>query len=217
MKISFRRTLYWLLRPAWRLFLRVMPEEDPWERFEHRVPLRHYGTGARHDFEWYFDGESAIPVESLEELQDWLLGCEYVRDIELFHEPDFWQHPRTFERLRRGDCEDHALWAWRKLLELGINADLVSGRTLPWQPGAKDGEDGHVWVIFRREGTPFLFEAVAKTKERMVRPLTEAACDYRPEFGVDRARKRFAFNGFMLTLREREFGVPDSSSARRTA
>src|SRR5690348_3236184 len=46
--------------------------------------------------------------------------CEYVRDP--VHERDFWQHPKTFEQLRKGDCEDHALWAWRKLTELGISA-----------------------------------------------------------------------------------------------
>jgi hypothetical protein len=50
-----------------------------------------------------------------------------------------------------------------------------------------------------------------------VRPLAEAAAEYRPEFGVDRARQRFAFNGFFHTLREREFGVPDPTSAGRTA
>jgi hypothetical protein len=217
MNINFRKALYWFLRPALRLILHLMPKQDPWERFEYPVPLWQYGAGNRHDFDWYFEGDSAVEIKTLEELQDWLIGCEYAHDMELFHEPDFWQHPRTFERLRRGDCEDHALWAWRKLLELGFDAELVSGRTLPWQPGVKGGENGHVWVMLRSEGGTFVLEAVAKTRERMLQPLAKAIDDYRPEFGVDRKRKRFAFNGFILTLREREFGTGNSSAARRTA
>jgi hypothetical protein len=152
----------------------------------------------------------------LDEIQHWLLECEYVHDHDLFHEPDFWQHPRTFERLRKGDCDDHALWAWRKLLELDYDADLVSGRCLPWDPAVPEKDRGHVWVIFRRDGDSYLFEAAAKAKERMIRPLAAAAADCRPDFGVDRHRQRFAFNGILLTLREREFALSESGSRRRS-
>ena len=191
-----------------------MPVGDPWERFNFHVALQQFGPGARHDFGWYFEGESLAPVGSLDELTDWLLGCEYVHDHALFHEPDFWQHPRTFEQLRRGDCEDHALWAWRKLVELGYEADLVSGRCLPWKPGVKGHERGHVWVIFRRDGETLLFETAAKTKSRMIRPLGEASTEYRPEFGVDHTRRRFAFNGLLETFRDREFSSPRTSEPR---
>jgi hypothetical protein len=217
MKISIRPALYWTLRPLWRLLLRVVPVDDPWRRVDYRVPVRHFGAGANHDFDWYFEGECRVPVTSIEDVQDWLLECEYVHDPELFHEPDFWQHPRTFERLKRGDCEDHALWAWRRLLELGYDAEFVSGRCLPWTPGSADGEGGHAWVIFRRDGATYLFEAAAKTKGQMVRPLTEASDEYRPEYGVDCHRQRFAFNGILLTMREREFGIRESDPRRRTA
>jgi hypothetical protein len=212
-----RQALYWALRPAWRLLLRTLPPDDPWERLDFRVPVRHYGLGARHDFAWYFEGDSAVTVTALDDIQDWLLGCEYVHDRELFHEPDFWQHPRTFEQFRKGDCEDHALWAWRKLLELGYDADLVAGRCLPWDPAVPEKDRGHVWVIFRRDGETFLFEAASKAKDHMVRLLAAAAPGYRPEFGVDRTRQRFAFNGILLTMREREFGLNHSMSERRIA
>jgi hypothetical protein len=56
----------------------------------------------------------------------------------LFGEADFWQHPSTFERLRTGDCEDFAVWAWRKLIELGYDVDLVAGGvfgTASWTAG----------------------------------------------------------------------------------
>jgi hypothetical protein len=214
---ALKRILYWSIRPAWRLLLRVMPADDPWQRVEYRVPVSRYGAGSRHDFSWYFEGQSLVHIRSLDELRDWLVGCEYVRDPELFHEADFWQHPRTFEQLRRGDCEDHALWAWRKLLELGYDADLVSGRCLPWQPGVPEAEGGHVWVVFRRDGQTYLLEAVSKSRERIIRLLDEARAEYRPEYGVDRQRRRFAFNGALHTMREREFGMRTSSSTRRTA
>lgn len=194
-----------LLGPFIQLGLRLIPVRDPWKRIPQRVPLSLYGTGSLRDFGWYLEGESRVPVANIDEIQDWLLGCEYVDDRELFHEHDFWQHPRTFEHLRRGDCEDHALWAWRKLVELGIDAELVSGRHLssPGQDEAGSGHGGHVWVVFTRETETIVFETVAKTKEGMLRPLTEVRTQYRPEVGVDRVRRRFAYGGYLLTLRER--------------
>jgi hypothetical protein len=62
-----------------------------------------------------------------------------------------------------------------------------------------------VWVNFRRDGQSFLLEATCKVKDNMVRPLPDAASRYRPELGVDRNRKTFAFAGAILTMREREF------------
>jgi hypothetical protein len=214
---ALSRILYWTLRPAWRLILRVLPHEDPWTRLQYRVPVHRYGLGAKHDFAWYFEGDSGVSAENIGDVCDWLLSCEYVRDPELFHEADFWQHPRTFEQLRRGDCEDHALWAWRKLVELGYDADLVSGRQLPWDPDDPRDQGGHVWVIFRHNGEQFLFETVAKDRHRMVGLLTEAAHRYRPEFGVDRNRERFAFNGVLHSMRDRELGVKRVSARHRTA
>jgi hypothetical protein len=175
--------------PLLRLILRIMGPGDPWERFPRRVPLRAFGLGAIRPFPWYFEGESLVAVTSVDEICAWLLGCEYVRDQELFHEPDFWQHPRTFERLRCGDCEDHALWAWRKLVELGLDAELVSGQ---WAQTC-DGSGGHVWIRFRESGQEYILEAVSRTRERMVRPFEEARVDYVPHTGVDREFRSYAY------------------------
>jgi hypothetical protein len=103
------------------------------------------------------------------------------------------------------------------LLELGYDADLVSGRTLPWQPGVAGAEQGHVWVIFRQDEEVFLLEAVSKKRDRVIRRLDDVKAHYRPEYGVDRQRRRFTFNGALHTMREREFGPSSVSSARRTA
>ncbi len=202
-----------LLEPFIRLALRLIPVGDPWRRFARRVPLSLYGTGSQRDFGWYLEGESRVAVASVEEIQDWLLGCEYADDRELFHEHDFWQHPRTFEHLRRGDCEDHALWAWRKLVELGLDAELVSGRRLSTS-GANEPASGHVWVLLTRGSETVVFETVSKTRKDMLRPLSEVRTEYRPEVGVNGGRKRFAYRGYLLTLRERRGGATREGALR---
>jgi hypothetical protein len=195
-----------LVQPIVGLLLRIIPKRDPWTRVARGVPLGLYGAGSRRDFGWYLEGESTVRIGSIEEIQDWLLACEYVDDRELFNEQDFWQHPRTFEHLRRGDCEDHALWAWRKLVELGVDAELVSGRQL-----ADDDRTGHVWVMFTHGGETLLFETVAKSKHAMFRRLDEVRHVYRPEVSVDGRRQRFAYHGYLWTLRERRTGRPHTS------
>ena len=199
--MTVRRTISRFLAPLARRLRRRSPREDPWGRFDYRVPLSAFGSGNQHDFAWYFQGESSVPVASLDEIQDWLIACEYVHDAVLFNEADFWQHPRTFEVLRRGDCEDHALWAWRKLVELGHDADLVSGTVLHGSEGSSE-RGGHVWLLIRQDGEQFVFEAVAKAKDRMIRPLATVRDHYRPEFGVDRHKKPYAFNGARLAFLE---------------
>ena len=201
-----------LLAPLTRLVTRRLPVKDAWDRYDYRVPLSAFGTGNRHEFDWYFEGESTVPVASVDDVQEWLLACEYVQDETLFHESDFWQHPSTFEQLRRGDCEDHALWAWRKLVELGYDADLVSGSVLrSSEDTVERGE--HVWVLLNDNGERLVFEAVAKVRSRMIQPLVDVRDRYRPEFGVDRQRQRYAFNGALAAFNERRGRRP----ARRSA
>jgi predicted transglutaminase-like cysteine proteinase len=146
-----------------------------------------------HPFPWYFEGESIIAVTCVDDVCDFLLRCEYVPDADLFNETDFWQHPRTFERVRQGDCEDYALWAWRKLVELGIEAELVAG---VWHP-PNDESGGHVWIRFRNEGTDFILEAVSRTREGMVRTFEAAKAEYVPHAGVDHRFQLFAYSGYL--------------------
>ena len=95
-----------------------------------RVSTTAFGPGSRCDFSHYFEGESHVPVSSIDDIVKWLTSCEYVTDLALFHEQDVWQHPAAFEQLRRGDCEDFALWAWRKLAEVGVEAEFYVGRVI---------------------------------------------------------------------------------------
>lgn len=187
----------YLSRPVSRLLQRTLPANDPWKRFASPVPLGVYGLGARRDFRWYFEGESAVEVQTIEQVLDWLLDCTYASDPDLFHEADFWQHPCTFEQLKRGDCEDFALWAWRKLVRLGFDAEFVAGRSA--LPGSC--EAGHTWLLFRREGRAYLFDPIIREREHMIRPLHEVRHEYIPEVSVDRHFNRFVYAGYYLKWR----------------
>lgn len=186
------------LRALLRRFARPDPaHHDPWTAVPQRVPLPRFGAGAVRDFRWYFEGESRVRVGSLEELCEWLLACEYVRDRDLFHEHDFWQHPRTFEQLRKGDCEDHALWAWRKLVELGHSAELVTGEAL-----RDDGTAiSHVWVVFTQDGVTYLLETTAPSREAMMRPVDEVRARYIPHWGITGDMQSRGYAGYFVRRR----------------
>ena len=153
------------------------------------VPFLFFGTGSRHSFSWYFEGPSRVEVSSIEEVERWLLGCTSASDKELFDREDHWQHPGEFELIRMGDCDDHALWAWRKLVELGFSASLVTGK---WRA---DTSGGHVWLLLTIDGEDFIFEATSKVLGEALRPLDEVRDDYRPHFSVDEHFQTRAYLG----------------------
>ena len=200
-------------RAAHQLRLRLFPVRDPWARLPYEAPLVMFGDGARHGFEWVFEGESGVAVTSLDEIIEWLAGCRYESDASLFREADYWQHPRTFEQLRRGDCEDFALWAWRKMVELRIDAELVIGRRVP--PGAENTR--HAWIVFRDEHDEFVFEPAIQDRSEAVRSVTSVRREYIPEFGVSRDKRRFYFAGYAYFLQNRHLGLTRPSSASSTA
>jgi hypothetical protein len=159
-----------------------------------RVPARAFGPGSRQPFTEYFEGESCVHVRSIDDIVAFLQTCEYVSDIELFHEPDYWQHPGAFEKLRRGDCEDFALWAWRKLAELGIDAEFCVGRVICDDQPQIDRQ--HAWVVYRVNGKEFLFEPAARRLSSMIRPLADAMAGYVPYFAVNHRFETSAFVGW---------------------
>ena len=174
--------------------LRLVPPKDPWTRIPMRPPLHAFGPGARQDFAWYFQGESGVSVRQIDEMLAWLGQCEYTSDHEAYQVSDFWQHPRTFELMRRGDCEDFALWAWRKLVELGFDAQFVVGyATVGPEAGRR-----HAWVQFRDGDREFLLEPCQRSADHAVRPLDEVRDAYYPEYGVDAQWRRFAFAGYAV-------------------
>ncbi|NUO02485.1 MAG: transglutaminase-like cysteine peptidase [Saprospiraceae bacterium] len=96
-------------------------------RWQEDVSFHSFANGSQHEFGWYLTGKSEVPIHSLEGVIAWLKTCTYVHDQKLFGKRDHWQHPLEFEKTKQGDCEDHALWAWRKLIELGLRTEFVVG------------------------------------------------------------------------------------------
>lgn len=174
---------------------------DPWEPAStFLIGPDRFGAGSRKPFSWYFEGQSTVMVRDVASICDWLSACQYMHDSELFREPDYWQHPLTFEQLRKGDCEDHALWAWRKMVELGIPAELYVGQ---WrQDGGRSGF--HAWVVFEKDGSTFLLEPVIKDAKRIVKLLDEVRVDYVPHYSVDANFKMCARAGLLVHWREEE-------------
>lgn len=155
-----------------------------------RIHHTQFGAGSRRPFAHYLNGESRVPVQSVEDVCRWLQQCEYVRDSDLFNQQDFWQHPGEFEALRKGDCEDHALWAWRKLKELNIPAEFVVGR-MAW--GDETVPAGaHAWVTYVENGRSYILETTHKQRT-LVYPLDEIPARYTPWFSVDGTMQTYRY------------------------
>ena len=146
-----------------------------------------FGSGSRRPFNYYLEGKSEVTVQSVDEICRWLQQCDYVRDPDLFDQRDFWQHPEQFEELKKGDCEDHALWAWRKLYELNIPAEFVVGRA-QWS----DTSNGvHAWLTFEENGHFYIIETTHKKKLIYARDAVQT--QYHPWFSVDHHLKTYQF------------------------
>jgi hypothetical protein len=187
-----RGALRRLCSPLIRLAARLIGRESAWQRLAMPVPPGAFGPGSERPFAQYFEGESSVHVASVEDIVAWLYTCEYFSDVELFQKRDVWQHPGAFERSRRGDCEDFALWAWRKLVELGIDAEFCVGRVVSIDRPNVDYQ--HAWVVYQIDGTAYLFEPAARTSSRMIRRLDDVMGQYVPHFAVNH---RFETNAFV--------------------
>ena len=164
-----------------------LPAAGHWHKRKSNVPRYTFGKGAKKDFTWYFKGDSAVRTKSVRDICRWLTRCKYLSDEALFVEDDFWQHPVTFEHLRKGDCEDHALWAWRKLLEIHVDAEFVCGQWLERNDSGEIVETGHAWVNFKDPKTHrwHVLESTEKNLRLMVLHLDAAEKMYFPEVAIN--------------------------------
>lgn len=188
------RVSAWLKRrwKTMRLARFFDPEANPWERLDIAIAARCFGEDSQVEFSTYLEGPSSVTVDSVEALCDWLRGCEAVEDHVLFQRNDVWQHPCSFEKLRRGDCEDHALWAWRHLGRLEVPAHFTVGL---W------GTVAHAWVGFVRDGTEFLMETTCK-RGPMIQPRAPLEKTYIPALAIDTRGQTFVYQGYQHLLRQ---------------
>lgn len=172
----------------------IIPPSSPWQRKERFVPKGDFGKGLTKDFSWFFKGKSTVSAKSHTDVCRFLSNCKYIKDELLFMEEDFWQHPITFEHMRKGDCEDHALWAWRKLAEIGYDSEFVSGVWLIRENG-RVREEGHAWVLFKKKGNFHwqVLETTEKNRKTMIMSIEEAKKIYKPHVAVDASFKTYRF------------------------
>ena len=109
------------------------------------------------------------------ELRRFLAKCKYVSDKEQFGEDDYWQPPDKFEELKKGDCEDFALWTWRQLIHMNYPARFVLGTA------GRYGE-GHAWITFERNGKAFLLEPLSWSVGLRLPRLS--VIRYKPKFSI---------------------------------
>ena len=117
------------------------------------IRRRRAHLGNTHPWNRYFNRPLATHLKTLAEIEAFVLGCRYLSDRKTRSSKDFWEPPDIFERRRTGDCEDHAIWAWRQLYELGYKTRLVLG---------KCHNKGHAWVLVFTNGRAYLMEPTFK-------------------------------------------------------
>lgn len=161
--------------------------EDPWDRIHLPCPPRSFGSGSTRSFADYFHGASQVTTRTLEDVCAWLRSCQCRSDHEIFQKDDVWQHPLAFEQVRVGDCEDHALWAWRKLAEIRIPARFTAGR---W------GQTPHAWILLDLHDGVRLLETTAKGPF-MIHPLNPAVrSTYCPALSIDHSLHTYVHAGY---------------------
>lgn len=167
-------------------------DDEAWSATYQHLPLKFYGEGAHYNFDYYFTRSSSVEVKSIGDVVRWLLGCEYVIDSDYRDATGEWQHPVDFEVTRRGDCVDFSLWAWRKLVELGLDAEFMVGK---WMYG--DGVETHTWVYLHCDDGPYVLETAGRSKAKILKAHTTAEKSYVPFASVDAELRRKIYGGVL--------------------
>ncbi|MEM8861494.1 MAG: hypothetical protein AAGD96_24490 [Chloroflexota bacterium] len=167
------------------------------DKREEKIPFPHFGKGSINPWDHYLEGKSSADISSIEDIKMWLRSCKFVSDQEQFGELDHWLKPTRFETLKQGDCEDHALWAWKKLKLINQDAEFVVGLRISNQPIPKGRTINHAWLTLVHNGELFVFESTIKraTNPMMV-PWDEAKHQYRPKYSVNHHLQTFNFQKF---------------------
>jgi len=85
--------------------------------------------------------------------------CEYVSDFHVVSQAGLLQHPAAFENCAAAIARTFALWAGASWQSSASDAELCVGRVILWRSAEIDRQ--HAWVVYRVNGTEFLFEPAA--------------------------------------------------------
>jgi len=123
----------------------------------------------------YLTHPLSVECKTIRDIRKFLCACKGVSDKEQFGKDEFWQPPEDFEKTKRGDCDDFALWTWRQFLSLGYKARFVGG-----EYGRYGG--GHAWVSFEKNGKHYIVEPRFRNIGDTFPCLT--TLNYHPKFSV---------------------------------
>lgn len=132
------------------MFLEIIPG---FYDFEGRKSFRPYENKRlpppTFPFGRYVSQPVTFKCQTFADMRKFLIGCRQGSDEKFFGKKDHWLPPDEFEKLKKGDCDDFAMWTWRQLLEMGYSARFVVGRFGRY--GA-----GHAWATFADGGKTFI-------------------------------------------------------------
>lgn len=139
---------------------------------------KHVDLGNTFSWKRFFRKPLTETPKTLSDIEAFLTSCTYLSDEETRGCADYWEPPDIFEERKTGDCEDHAIWAWRQLHDMGIRSRLVLGLC----------KTGHAWVHIFVNGRVYLLEATQK-KQGFPNPKF-----YKARWSIERLRnKNFGF------------------------
>lgn len=141
------------------MLLPIIPEAYDFEgRPISRLSKRHR-LRPTYPLDRYLTRPLGVRCGGLAEMRRFLSGCRYADDPVVRGRQDYWAPPEEFERTREGDCDCFAMWTWRQLCEMGIEARVVVG--LAGRHGAR-----HAWVQAVLDGAPHVVEPLVWWVER---------------------------------------------------
>ena len=124
------------------MFIEIIPEfYDVAGRKSYRPHLKKNLPRPTFPFGRYISRPLTIHCKSREEIRNFLISCKQASDEEAFGKKEYWLPPDEFEQVKKGDCDDFALWTWRQLVDMGYQARFVAGRFGRYRVG-------HAWVTF---------------------------------------------------------------------
>jgi hypothetical protein len=112
-----------------------------------------------------------IPISFPLELFHFLSGCRFLPTVELLDNAVL---PQEFERRQAGGTFAHALWAWRKCIDLEEGPRLTIGAY---------HDSPHAWVTLYEETRAFIFETTRKDELVLLRSWEQSL--YEPWFSID--------------------------------
>lgn len=168
-------------------------KKSHWNYSEVRFPLKVFGYRPKNDLSKYFEGESSVVITNLQELCDWLVGCEYTH----YNAKGEWKHPLLFENERNGNCIDHSLWTWRKLTELGFHSEFMVGESV-----IGETPNQHAWILFKSSlDDEMLLETVSKDKNKMLYYKNSIQHIYIPWASIDNNFKFRIYGGYYSAIK----------------